>query len=256
MRRRRSNGTWFPVFGTAQSGFEGQAIDIWGHSGTLLAVTGTRVVTEIIPVTTDEPLNEQPLTSGTDTLVNLIGNEYFLRRLVGKVFCTYSTTGSIGEGGPQNVIVAAGFFVARAQSQLTNVPVGVPATQAQSNTNQETGFAFNNYSPLANAAQREPWIWRRTWVLGDRQVDEGVPEQNPRGNFPFNNASYGSVMDGPHLDAKTRRRVTSDDRLWFAIAATQWPLVGGETATTGAVAYGLDLRIFGSLRKARNRGVF
>jgi len=210
-------------------------------------------VVDIFPVTTDTPIQLAGATT-TDNMSEIMGNDYFLRRLVGKIHASMQQkrNASNDPSTPQACVFACGFFVARADDAGGNQqqPIGA-ATPAERRT---------NYSPIGLDTIREPWIWRRTWVLSNPAQSKITQAPNTQAEnidavgFPTSTGGYGSVMDGPHFDAKTLRRVSNDDRLWFAFANFAFPV--GTTDQDGLVQGFLDLRILGAMRKAKNRGVF
>lgn len=160
----------------------------------------------------------------------------------------------------EGALVAAGFFVARANDSGSG---GGESTPIGSASLQETN---DNYSPLYATTVREPWIWRRTWMLGNPSElgfaqafinnNTGVGQTLlGTSSFPPTTAHYGSVSDGAHIDAKTARRVTQDERLWFAVSAVRFP-IGTVTVENPNLRGYLDVRLLAGLRKAHNRGVF
>lgn len=255
-RKRRNRGTWLPTLGTTRSEDDTY---LWGFGTTLTVPSGansTDINTVIIPITADNPTYQGDNVGQSTTMAEAIGNEYFLDRIVGKCFLQYSPaldgTGQV-VGGP--IICAAGFFVARADDSNPLLPVGAN-TQAE---------VRDNYSPLDVDTCREPWIWRRAWVLGtagSARTAGGIA-LNPGGwdvaAFPSSNALCGSVLDGPHVDAKTKRRVGQDDRLFMALSCSFSPFWTDENqtpTTAGVVNMWFDYRLHGALRRARPGGKF
>jgi len=253
-RRRRFRGTWLPNLGSFVSDTDNSAgrrlsVDVAANGNTTVGV---------IPLVLDHP-QEPDLLPQDAGLNDFVGNEYVIRRIVGKVFVQLNTFGLDGNTlYDRPVVVTAGLFIARASDDSDagagDLPIG------------GLGALVNNYRPDNVNTIREPWIWRRQWVLGDpgaqifaTESTDGLQPATLRSwGWPSTNAHYGSIQDGPHLDAKTRRRVTSDDRLWFAVEARNFP--EGTTAAAvdpvPSVLAKIDYRVFGALRKARNRGNF
>lgn len=261
--RRRTRGTWFPTIGTPidteffpDETLSGRAFQI--------TIATPNITTAITEVTFDAPQDGDSAASSIETLTEIIGSEYILQRIVGKCFISRLSTISAG-GRDENpaVLVGAGFFVARANDEAvgggTATPIG-SATQAERR---------DNYSPIENDVIREPWIWRRTWILGNAARGNvsnpalgGTAGTAPAtiaevGNYPATTATYGSVLDGPHIDSKVKRRVSQENRLWFVVSATTWPVntavfIGAPLLLNGY----LDYRLFGSLRKAKNTSAF
>lgn len=258
MRRRRTRKyTWLPILG--------QEIAIgteqWDTAsfGTDVAVPrGGTAGLYVVPVLADRPNENYGVT---DHIGDVLTNDYFLKRIVGKLHVALQQDGraySVGvPPSPVAAVVTAGFFVARVDSTQSTVgpdyPIGLNATTDITN--------YENYSPGARSTSREPWIWRRTWVLSNRIDAEtlllpGAAQKDAFRYFPATNAEYGSVADGPHIDAKTARRVTNDERLFFAIGAMMPAVMSYTPANDSVVSFNLDIRCLGALRKSRNRGVF
>jgi len=259
-RKRRSRGTWFPNLGTAGSAAnlddddQGQFFQF-----VLPAVVGGGAFatqTLVLPLTFDS-IREDDADELDTNLADLIGSEYILRRIVGNVFLDRDTslnTASNATGGYSAVKMAAGFFVARQAdaSQNRDLPIGA----------QTADEIRENYSPNQASVVREPWIWRRTWILGRPNL-AGADNSSP-GGFPSNNTLYGGSASNQYIDARTVRRVGQDDRLFFVAAARGLgnnfvdPFVNEKVTTVGATSIKghLDYRLFGSLRKAKQQGRF
>lgn len=82
---------------------------------------------------------------------------------------------------------------------------------------------------------------------------------DPVALFPPTTAHYGSIMDGPHIDAKSVRRVGNDERLWFAVSAVNFPLVTQSEIVVNQdvqIRGYLDFRVLGRLTRAHNRSNF
>jgi len=239
-RRRRNRGTWFPVLSTYPNEAEPIAplttILELGTDDNEINVTG------VLPLTFDYPQEPASADRTVETLSELIGSEYLFKRLVGKAFIGHNTVPGLNERPA--VLVGLGFFVARAADDASlfgaTLPIG-----ANDNIDED-------YGPLHPNTIREPWMWRRTWLLG------GNPEgANPQfATLPAGTWGYGSVMDGPHVDIKVKRRVRQDERLWVALQARRWPLTTVPDNSPSQVQMCLDYRIFGELRKARNTSSF
>lgn len=254
--RRRTRYTWLPTLGTA--GPEATDDNSSGRSFNIDVPADGSSNVIISAITFDEPQEGDDLSTNVP-LVTVLGNEYFLKRIVGKLFAelepTFNPQGD--PSTPRNALFGAGFFVARANdsSQGAASPIG----SATLSERQE------NYSPLGEEAIREPWIWRRTWVFGNDSQHQ-IQIQRARGgstvspiNFataPPNNMLYGSVADGPHIDAKTARRIQQDERLWFVVAARTVPGHEDVLDQGGVINGYLDFRLLGALRKARQRSAF
>jgi len=245
-RRRRFKGTWFPTLGTNWEADTG-SLEASSFNFVIQNPAGAEVDTRIFPLTNDTS------GEGTTFLNDSLGQEYALRRIVGKIhiFPAYNIAPNYGT----TVKVAAGFLVARGNDNNDDIPLGV--NLATSSTATAAGReTYNSFSPLAKDTVREPWIWRRTWILGPAAQDAPEPAPGLFGFLaPYSNFQYGSVLDGPHIDAKTRRRIRQDERLYFAISSTRWPY-GTDDDQSVTMNVDLDIRLFGAMRRARNQGAF
>lgn len=258
-RKRRSKGTWLPTIGSVA--FESEPDIVFsGRAFRLDLDPGTTIVSAITPITYDLPVDIDDTGTADATMADVVGSEYILRRIVGKCFAVRQNAfdGNGADPGPA-VLFGAGFFVARANDDASG---GGPDTPIGSATLAERE---SNYSPLDVDTIREPWIWRRTWLLGRSTYPGfGAPPAGPVAvaataldGCPSSTMLYGSVMDGPHIDSKSIRRVSQDERLWFIVSAAAFPL-GVDPDPTGEVSIRgyLDYRLFGQIRRAHNRGVF
>lgn len=248
-RRRRTKYTWFPQIGTegAEEADDTVVLDVSIPTPNPVALGLSDV--NIFPILPDAP-KETVGVADDAHLSDYIGSEYILKRIVGKFFCTAGTaSANDANRPPQRLVIGAGFFIARAGGEgITGSPIGTDTADER-----QIG-----YGPLNLQTTREPWIWRRSWALSPliftdvAAVGDGLSYIN-MGTYPHNNYC-GSVADGPHIDAKTARRITNDDRLFFAVQ------VWSQDADTGSgsplPAGILDVRLLGALRKARGRSAF
>lgn len=264
-RRRRFKGTWLPNIGIVNA-IPTRAPTAGREMVVTIGAGSNEVVGGVVPIIMDEP--QEPDTFTPDIpLAYFTANEYSIRRIVGKCWIQAradwkaTSTANLNSSSPC-ALVTSGLFVARAGTEdisATNpdVPIGWVA---------EGAFSYN---PDIPNAIREPWIWRRQWVIGNPSitnqlwqnmtVDPGITRPMLAWDLPANNFIGRAVADGPHIDAKTRRRVGNDDRLWWCVFAQNFPR---DTDATNDYTVDLnldchlDVRVFGALRKARNRGNF
>lgn len=252
-RRRRRRGVWFPNLGTA--GPEGgQADDSAGIWAELIpsAIGDTGIF--LTDLTFDQPVDEGADSTGTAprSLADFVGSEYILKRIVGRLFLGLDQSQVVGT--TKAVLITCGFFVARADDDPTLVnptPVGAATLVDQ----------VREYAPDSVGNIREPWIWRRQWILGNT-LQTFVTSQSAEAFFPPNNVTYNpGGMEGGFIDQKTIRRVGQDDRLWFIAAfraiGSNWadPFVV-DIQVPLHVKLHLDYRLFGTLTKAKGKGSF
>lgn len=201
-----------------------------------------QVLWDAFPLTFDE--TEDAETAQADpakrTLRDIVqGNEWRLRRLVGKAFISTAS-------GVQGATVSPAYQVALGFIVCNTYDDGAPLTD------------FEEVNPLSQDSMEDPWIWRRTWVLhpygviGSRAfTNQATIDTRNTPNmwgFPTSNIEYGSVHDGPHIDAKTARVIHRSERLFGVLAARRYFVDGQTTFQDGNVRMLLDYRLLGSLR--------
>lgn len=258
MRRRRggSRFTWMPMLGTTFSGGEGgyQANVLStlvspraDNSNTPTTAGGgitSMAVMALVPDYTEEP---DPGHGVGMTLRDYTeGQDWFCRRIVGKIAAASAARSidTLQDAVWPATMLTAGLFVARARDDNQAVPDSQDGEiDAQS---------------LLNI--RQPWIWRRTWILGNSQVSGGTDPQLST-LWPNSTEGFGALGDGPHVDAKTFRRILREQRLWLTFTALGVGLPG-DTAVSGAdneqpvVQIYTDLRVLGAMRKSKNKSAF
>lgn len=233
-RRRKPPVAWLPHIIHDSS----QVIGWIDGSNNVVNTTNT-LNTTIHSLTVDYPAEGIRLASPTDfqTMADFEASAYRLRRLVGKIFIGVNQDIAAAQTTyPTNVLVGAGFMVLRVDT------TGAPLRAAT---------APNDYSPLYLENTRDPWIWRRTWLLTNQfgHTDQGSTLGYSQA--PTYNGDYGSALDGPHFDQKTARIVSSEERLFFIMSTAN---IGDEATANGTVQWLLDYRLLGSpIRKMGNR---
>lgn len=220
------------------------------------------IITSIFPLVTDIPIDDDAFQGDSIRgLADIVGHDYFIKRIVGKMFAARRELDLPTAGGQLELVstskptvFGAGLFVAKANDSDSGGGADQPvasATPAERN---------DNYSPLELDAIRDPWIWRRTWVLGAKGLnvvyDPAVTARNVA-YWPPSTTDYGSMADGPHIDARTKRVVRHKDRLWLSVSAFALSDAEDQPNTnSGFVSGYFDYRIFGNIIKPRNRGNF
>lgn len=262
--KRRRRYTWFPNLGTAASN-ENPDDNVSGLTIFLTGV-GPNQVTGVAPLTFDQP-SETGDTFSDENLGEILQNEYIVRRIVGNWFVNLAEQGAESStllGENTAVLVTAGIAVARADDAATdpNVPAGGDTIQ---NLNR-------NFRPSNTQTIREPWLFRRSWMLGCGPVPrtdvfgqqivhefnsvDSVANNTTHNAYPSSNIYYGGMMSGAFVDSRVMRRVSNDDRLWAVISAQNFPAGFPSTGVTRTVVSYFDYRILGALRRAKNKGSF
>jgi len=246
MRRRKTKFNWFPVLGTiieTESAAHPNAFIVQCRPNPDSGVSpgsspqGTDVNLTAVALVPDYTIE----TGASDLSISLNdyvqGQDWALARIVGQ--CHVCTASSGAEGAiPPNLLVTAGFCVARSQDQTQNLI--------------DTAD-FREFDPQNVDNIRQPWIWRRTWMLGTSGNNLST------GAFPSYN-TFASNMSGSFIDAKSRRRIRKEERLWFCMSAIgidnsrlTWTLPQDQQPLVTAV---LDIRILGAMRRSRNKSSF
>lgn len=263
-RRRKQRVQWFPPLGVDFTvgdtnfnvGFDTFEVQV--------RADGTENQLEL-PLTfdfgTEEILNFASVNIPTQTLSDLQGAGWRLRRAVGKVFACYQPGGfadNVFTGindAPPACIFAAGLMVRRVSGAASNTGGNV------------TLFGRDDYT--------DPWIWRRAWILGQDAkwtkfgpFGDAAPlnfSERPIGRFAFGDqasfaqfpnttAKYAGLHDGSHLDAKTNRVISTDERLFMHLSTKALPIQPqAGYVTNGSVKGVFDLRLLGGLTRVTNK---
>lgn len=241
-RRRRQTVNWFPTLSqepdlpeTCQNTLSTQWPTWLASDFTIGTADCPTENTQLADLTWDFPVEEEVLLNQVPSLADFQGSAWRLRRCVGNLFvAAYDIAGNPGFATPQSVVVGAGLIV------LKTDEAGEPLAQTDA-----------SYSPLAQKNIRDPWIWRRTWVL-QPQAFSTVPNVGPQLAYPSSNIYYGTAVGGPYMDAKTNRRIGLEERLFLAIDG-YWRIPPGIQGTGTLINWTFDYRLLGSLMKETNR---
>lgn len=241
-RRKRPRVAWMPTFGGAP--VPESATAPWPGVEAELHLDGATefdgVIWDAIPLTFD--VSEGAVNAQADptkvTLHDIVtGNEWRLRRIVGKAFIAATRDTAIGAGTTHLIDVALGFIVCRTDDD------GTPITN------------FDEVNPLSQESMEDPWIWRRRWLLNPWSGTIVNPETPTSllpyawNSVPMSNIACGSVADGPHIDSKSNRIIHRSERLYAVLACRRYGPTSENYPGTGIYML-LDYRLVGSLRAA------
>jgi len=232
-RRTKPRVVWLPQtnansFGDATTVYQGFVMPVGGASG-------AKNVSEF-PMVLDN--QSSSVFDATSTLADIESSGYRLRRIVGKIWVQYSQTPQVINVPPVQVIVTAGFMV-----RASNPNTGTSTAKA-------TDIQLVHPGNIDNTG--DPWIWRRSWLLGNR-LTQGTSVG--AAVFPGSNfgPDGGSVADGPHVDQKTARIVGPEERLFLNVGSTVF-VESPDLEAVGNLTILTDIRCLGSLRtNAGNR---
>lgn len=225
-RRTKPRVVWLPQT-NANSVGDGSSVYQLVTFGLLSGPTGQSTTTEI-PLVADA----QQGTAFVDdppSLADIESSGYRLRRIVGKIWVQAD---QVAVDSAINFVVTAGIMVRHAE------------TSSGASTAFQAGGENVNVGNIDNTG--DPWIWRRSWWLGNRLADlTGTNNFFPRLNF---GAEYpGGIAEGPHVDQKTARIVGPEERLFLDLTATVIGQGGVDTQSL-TIAVLTDLRVLGSMR--------
>lgn len=240
-RRRKFRGLWLPPDLTHAINFTGQAPPATITMGSDTAIKyqamgpfsnglgqGETYSTSV-PLVGDFNESTLPNAGPGQTLADFsIG--YSLRRVVGKIWCSVDQQ-ILGDADNSYLYaITCGIIVRRVgdQGQI----LALPGPQF-----------YENWT--------DPYLWRRTWFIANAKFQQSLAYNV---DFPSSNAEYGSIQDGPHVDAKTRRTIKAEERLFLDIQATT---MNGDNIAPDDPTFAYvwwDLRFFGrTFQSAGNR---
>lgn len=192
MRRKSPRVVWLPP----NDGFTPNPNPTLGINSFALDISmAAPTVTGEIPIVIDS--DDDPL-SPTTSLSDMESSGYRLRRIVGKIWVLGDPDDE--ESNIDAIAICAGIMVRR-----TDPTSG--ASLASGNSSLTNPAEINNAS--------DPWIWRRSWLIAGQN---GGPFDGllPHTNF---GQEGSSALDGPHVDQKTARIVSSEERVFLDVSA-------------------------------------
>lgn len=227
MRRRKSpRVVWLPQTNANSLGVAGTSayqifsVDVVGQQGDF-------AVGEI-PLTIDA--ESDPLAPAA-SLSDVENAGYRLRRIVGKIWVRRQQEDDDADS-PARCIVTAGIIVRRADE-----------TTGQSFAALTSQGELMSPGQISNAG--DPWVWRRSWILDNTL---GIDPASQAGQGITNNWTFigAGLADGAHVDQKTARVVSSEERLFLNVSATV--LISGLGQNPAEHEVVTDLRVLASMR--------
>lgn len=188
-----------------------------GQPAAGLEVTWKRFVIDITgPIGTTSTGEVPVVIDGADqannafaSISDLYNSTYRLRRIVGKIFFSARPNGLESVASPRVLGVTAGFIIRSINPASGQSLAGLTLDQSAT-------------SPALITNSNDPWIWRRSWIIGrlaeldSPQTTDAFPSL-PNTNFGNNGAS---AVDSGHFDQKTARIVGPEERLFLDVSVT------------------------------------
>lgn len=233
--RRRRRYTWFPNLGIDTFGDGVPETRLSGVNFSLIAAQPGALFTKTVqPLTFDQPRNEATIAPET-SLSALQGSAWFLRRVVGSI--------QIARGwhNPQGTLPTQ-------PALLVGAALAVIPWDEYSNTPEA------DVNPLLQTDINEPWIWRKTAILGAQNISSGFSTNtgvNALLNFPVNTSFYPQSRFET-IDQKTMRVISGDERLCLIVSCAV--LTSAPFSDEDGIFGYMDYRLLGGLRKRTNRG--
>lgn len=215
-RRRKPRVLWLPNPGTTTTLSAGTDVTINNSGAEFDFRTQLDAPTTVeVPMVVDNPAEETEVGANLAAYQKLDLNfttqwGYRLRRIVGKLFVSAAFDASGQDVDPPAVLINAGIIVRRVDDDTGQA--------LQTGAGQDVATLRNN---------RDPWIWRRDWILGQTNGSNDTASVKDHGGlstYAENNALAASVRDGPHIDQKTARVIGPEERLFMNLTASCLPL--------------------------------
>lgn len=223
-RRSKPKVVWLPTTNSFSVDADGDPPrSAWQFASAVITddnITGA-VTTFEIPVIQDGALSG-PLEP-TSTLSDIENSGYRLRRIVGKVFVFIA---QVGVNSASLFGVTAGFIIRR--------------TDPGTGGSLAAAIGPEEINPADIENSMDPWIWRRSWILGNNSGSTNNAQTQNFGN------GFQTALDGPHVDQKTARVVGPEERLVLDISATT--LIPGPIEEGPSLIVVTDLRVLASMR--------
>lgn len=251
-RKKRAKSTWLPVLGTTLADGDSSYAAAQERSQYKVHPSSAQVPNfvdsvggEVFALLPDQTPDISQHDANFTLRDYVEGQEYLLDSIVGTV----------------DVQILSG---ATGQDDLTVWPwVMVTAAIFVGDADNGEGELTPDYDPheidpnnVDNMAR--PWIWRRSWLLGNPTQESSLTVWTPPipGTSPPSNNSWLTGDRGRSIDTKSKRRIRRNQRLWWV--STAYGVSPQATSVTGtdiqqpSVFMMLDLRICGKMRRAHN----
>lgn len=232
-RRHRNRATWFPVLGFENA--LGVQVTLDTRSSAVSPDGTTNVIVVPLIPDIDVPVEQAQINAGrveTSLRDFVEGQSCIIERIVGTV---------------QHVIEPSSL---KETSEVVACCTAFAVIPCVDDGTGNPALSTTELDPWNPDNSSNPWIWRRSWILGD----EFEPGQNGT-NLPTSNV-FGSGLDGPHIDTKgSKRRIMREQRI-FMIHSFFNPFPAGGEGENRVIRSFADVRVIGRMVKATNRSAF
>lgn len=238
MRRKQPRVVWIPT--TPEQSVDAGGVSSWSSltvGGLDQTVPGSSIALEAAVVLDGAQSGPLDLTSSLSDIEN---SGYRLRRIVGKIF-VFIQQDTVENTTAAFIGVTAGFMVRR--------------TDPGTGSSLAASISQANINPATVENNMDPWIWRRSWLLGTGPsfANDTLPlDAETAGRLAIrnraDNATGLSALDGPHIDQKTARIIGPEERLFLDVSATVVVPGGGPLSSTMSLLVVTELRVLGSMR--------
>lgn len=259
-RKRRARATWFPNLGiTVADGTLESAYNLSFNRTSIAPNLSAAVPPWELPNTVGfQPFDIFALIPDQTKLISVHdaeptlrdyvdGQEWFLDAIVGSIHVSCNRSANQGEGDPS---------LFQVWSQVI-VTVGICVADAQDGDSTKPEIELRQLDPADVDNIRSPWVFRRSWVLGNPGA--GLDNDEQAGGAANTN-QFITGMQGPQVRTKTKRRIRRNQRLWFVASVVGFDFrnitMTGTQEQQPVVNILADLRICGKMRKARNVSAF
>lgn len=234
-RKRKSRVVWLP-----NEANSGQPPTVNYRTDTFTVPAAPNVpATTVYALTVDYPAEAiQSLGPQPPSVADYVQSGFRIERIVGKFVAGVGQLQGDGMAAnfPSSIAIGMGLIVLRVD-ELTGAPLRA-ATPTQ-------------YSVFADDNERDPFFFRRTWVLAN-DIGFGVTTTalDPLSNAPRCNSDYGSGAEGTYVDTQTRRLVKTEERVFLVVDAVN---IGNQADSVGTGRFYFDYRILVTPRVMSNR---
>lgn len=217
---------------------------------TIVPITGAAGGAQFGPFPIIPDFTQEQATVTNDLAASLhdrvTGNAWLLQRIVGKLHLNITSatldSGTTDSSVWKSVFLKFGLFVARTEDFDQN----------------SADLFADEASPCHVDNAMDPWIFQRSWILGNPLHNAVANTFEPRRVlWPTNTSAVeGGLHCGSHIDTKSKRLISREHRLFGILEGRGWDpaileMAPGTESAQPSFSGILDLRVYGSLRNSK-----